>query len=834
MCPFLQANIIVNAVSESAKKYYNFLVQNKAGFNDFTAEQIFKNNNEATLIENETWKEYICSVPSRMRIFQDSSATLIPANAPGTQIEIRIEEYDRRTGRLKLYSKDDILGTTAKIIIDFRWLVNRCLKWYQNNGKSIPEITKIGDINQNISYQYKGNQNISEEQRASIETMLSNGLSYIWGPPGTGKTNIVLLEAIRYCLAKEKKVLVLASTNLAVDNVLTGLLKNGIAKERLARIGIPSQEFLEKYPDCCEIRAFQKEIKNIMAQIKTIQDNINSAEKAKQINVRIDGNTRMLNDIESQIAIENMSLSNTKNDLDFKQNEKEQKEKEFNIVSGELDRNKHDPVILRFPQLLSEIDTLSSDQTQTIQDIHHLNKCLNKLGFFALLFTKRKKNLQETISRQNRHLESVETTLKEKRNKKEELKPVFERLKSEIEMLANSKKEIQNNIFNINNDISSSESLINDTRNNIQNLQNRAQGLKTRIEEDKNEIYRIRQNYHSENEEGLIIQWNNTIEELKKQQEKLKLDLSSKSVLGMTLDGFIGLTMQMKIQIDHVFIDEAPYAPLAKVIPLLSLHCPISMAGDHLQIPPICLCENDATIQAYWEKPAIFLEDAFRIGNDFNGLNSLENQSFEITKMTTLTKSYRFGSSLASLLERHIYHIGLEGFADYDTNIRCINCIPRIMPNDQDWDNYSEADSIIIAIQKWWEWAIHQEKIPTIAILTPYKDQSKLIYRKLKNIANDDMLEHIDVLNTHKAQGREWDWVLFSVVDTGNLPHIGTFLSDSSKHEGKPVINTTISRAKKHLVIFMDVNYWMHRRPESLLTKLANIEGCVGGQSPAF
>lgn len=91
----------------------------------------------------------------------------------------------------------------------------------------------------------------------------------------------------------------------------------------------------------------------------------------------------------------------------------------------------------------------------------------------------------------------------------------------------------------------------------------------------------------------------------------------------MTLDIFIGLTSSdMSVNVDRVFIDEAPYAPLAKVLPCLSLQCPIVMLGDHLQLPPICECENDEVIQSFWAKSALFLEDSFRFGRDYIFLSS--------------------------------------------------------------------------------------------------------------------------------------------------------------------------------------------------------------------
>jgi ATP-dependent RNA/DNA helicase IGHMBP2 len=118
-----------------------------------------------------------------------------------------------------------------------------------------------------------------------------------------------------------------------------------------------------------------------------------------------------------------------------------------------------------------------------------------------------------------------------------------------------------------------------------------------------------------------------------------------------------------------------------------------------------------------------------------------------------------------------------------------------------------------------------ESSLPTIAILTPYKNQVRLIRDRLrKRFGDAEISDHVEVWNTHQAQGREWDWVLFSVSDTANLKGNMPYFSDSKNRTGRAVLNTTISRAKQHLRIFLDSAYWEHRKPESLLTELARFD----------
>lgn len=60
-------------------------------------------------------------------------------------------------------------------------------------------------------------------QRRALAAMTSSGGCFVWGPPGTGKTTVIL-SAVRDALAHGRSVLVASHTHVAVDNVLEGLI----------------------------------------------------------------------------------------------------------------------------------------------------------------------------------------------------------------------------------------------------------------------------------------------------------------------------------------------------------------------------------------------------------------------------------------------------------------------------------------------------------------------------------------------------------------------------------------------------------------------------------
>lgn len=60
-------------------------------------------------------------------------------------------------------------------------------------------------------------------QREALGALTRKGAAFVWGPPGTGKTKVII-EAVRDALENDRSVLIASHTHVAVDNVLEGLL----------------------------------------------------------------------------------------------------------------------------------------------------------------------------------------------------------------------------------------------------------------------------------------------------------------------------------------------------------------------------------------------------------------------------------------------------------------------------------------------------------------------------------------------------------------------------------------------------------------------------------
>jgi hypothetical protein len=89
-------------------------------------------------------------------------------------------------------------------------------KVFNNSGKQ-----KQPELKKNVKLE-TDNQKLNKEQSDAVCSVLTNENSYIWGPPGTGKT-FTLGLLVENFFAKEERSLIVSNTNQAVDQVLLKL-----------------------------------------------------------------------------------------------------------------------------------------------------------------------------------------------------------------------------------------------------------------------------------------------------------------------------------------------------------------------------------------------------------------------------------------------------------------------------------------------------------------------------------------------------------------------------------------------------------------------------------
>ncbi len=122
----------------------------------------------------------------------------------------------------------------------------------------------------------------SVQQREAVSTILNSKLSYVWGAPGTGKTQMVLATAVMAYVRRRERIAIIAPTNNSVEQVLRGILKviesdpefgRLIDPGRdISRMGSATEAFIEDYPELCEPMSIASLISRKRKEIGLLRD----------------------------------------------------------------------------------------------------------------------------------------------------------------------------------------------------------------------------------------------------------------------------------------------------------------------------------------------------------------------------------------------------------------------------------------------------------------------------------------------------------------------------------------------------------------------------------
>lgn len=186
--------------------------------------------------------------------------------------------YDEISRTIVSRPGDEILtrivaGERVRILNDMKFLITAVGEFYRKYGGYLT--LPLSDPSYGIPVFPAGSEPTVQQMEA-VECVLSNRMSYIWGAPGTGKTQFVLATCIRACLSAGRKVAVFAPTNNSVEQVLSGLLKAFGGEEwitdRIIRLGVPSNEFYRQHPEMCEDRQAQRKLDSALESLDNLSE----------------------------------------------------------------------------------------------------------------------------------------------------------------------------------------------------------------------------------------------------------------------------------------------------------------------------------------------------------------------------------------------------------------------------------------------------------------------------------------------------------------------------------------------------------------------------------
>lgn len=728
------------------------------------------------------------------------------------------QEYDTNTIKIVEYDKDknlliiklpphlikkftDLKPNQLILISDLKFLVERVRQWYVANGTELKIPTKSSTLKNTLdqlSY-FKGKAP-SSKQGEAIRTIFTTPFNYIWGPPGTGKTQFVLAYSLIHYIQQGKKVAVFAPTNNAIEQVLRGVIqmtdKASINRKKILRLGGPSKAFAQAFPEICEEKGLMKKIREIEKQIKILEKVIHSKipSPKEEVLQKIKVGLENLKQIDKEKKWLQLIQDDLKKEYSVATKLFQTEAKEYNSIAAKLKKHKRKAAtwINRFLRNFQ-----SDHQTKWDKGIPLLEKQLTKLS--------------PSVKRLQANLAKVESEFKKHKGKLDKNIEAFKQVEVNTKQLYQTIE--LSAPFHL-----TAEKVSQDIDIHIQ-----AEIEKRKIEEA------LAHAYHSNTQLDLQRE----VDSLNQQKKHLlnrttEERIKKVNVIAATLDCYIGRYTEEKLQVDHLFLDEAGYANIVKAMTLLRNDIPTTFLGDHLQLPPVCEM-NATTIRSnesynnvfVWAQSAIHTENLFS-KSEAEALSDFYNYSlpnFNNFTKTDLDKTFRFGNKLAKVLNDTVYQNGFHsGTSDLSTNLYFIDVNNTVAPTVKR-QNQVEAKAILQLIAQ----LDHQDYV----ILCPYTNQIRLISKDRKDLIEDQKL-----LTVHGSQGREWKTVILSVVDYDyENPYVRPWFTDSTnkKSKGLNLINTAVSRAKKELIIVCNVDFWKQQDSQLIkhlldISKLHEIE----------
>lgn len=151
-----------------------------------------------------------------------------------------------------------------ELLSDLKFLVKNVEEFFRHHLPALPSQKPCVLPEEKIP-----KERLNDEQIRAMKAIFSSSLTYVWGVPGSGKTQKVLFESLLFLIQEDKKVALIAPTNNALELALKNVIKKadelGLARDLFLRLGVPSAEFLALYPESCDTGALNKKQLSLFA-----------------------------------------------------------------------------------------------------------------------------------------------------------------------------------------------------------------------------------------------------------------------------------------------------------------------------------------------------------------------------------------------------------------------------------------------------------------------------------------------------------------------------------------------------------------------------------------
>ena len=273
-------------------------------------------------------------------------------------------------------------------------------------------------------------------------------------------------------------------------------------------------------------------------------------------------------------------------------------------------------------------------------------------------------------------------------------------------------------------------------------------------------------------------------------------------IIGVTCNQIDHLIDKLSEPFDLSIIDECSKATLPEWLMDLSVAKKCLLIGDHKQLPPTFDGDEEEVIEKLDEQQENLIK---------NGVIDKLFENAPDSMKGMLKTQFRMQPNIGEFISQNFYNNELQHYrqqtVDKHTNFVWLtystkNKYPKTEGQNKVLSNDIEANLIKVQLEK-----LTIKDKTTIAIITPYKSQKRLLNAMIKkvNLTNKNLSIEVDTVDAF--QGREANIVFFSFVRNNGSAR---FYSDDRR------LNVALSRAKDQIYLVGNINYLKGQKSKAL------------------
>lgn len=673
----------------------------------------------------------------------------------------------------------DVLENIQNRATDNPWLLDVAAKTYEAPQFEV----------KNVDIPNEGKFGPTKSQERAIKVGISTpDYSLVLGPPGTGKTTVIL-SWVRYFVGKGKRILVTSQNNKAVDNVLERLMEE--PEFNCLRIGNENKVSSALEPIILDNKAAQLQ-QELFKQTKNSLDKLT---KATDIVSRLLENS-------SKIVALKQRLENIQDEIE---------KFEIGIKNKEVALSK-----IIASQEKSEF-ALKSNEAK----IAH-TKAKRWPGIFNYLLLPFKKY---SLYQLRKDTSEVESTIKKYAEKKKGLKQEKAELRGLLLRTKNEHTESARILYELLNyeDVSLVEELELPNKDAPAEHFSHANlaALMSKINDAQHAVSRWFEKIQSE-----------------RQQSLYRMLIEKVNVVGATCIGINTKTLFKDLDFDIVIVDESGQIQIHNLIVPLSRAKKVILVGDHKQLPPVV---SDEVLDEINERGFEDAEDMYKLSWFEHLWDEAPND-----RKVMLDEQFRCPSLISDYVSKSFYdgkYYAGKGTGPEDKKPQFSFCpSPMIfIDTSKDQNRYEtsrntegraeilnntlETKVVVELLRRCLkerpELALNNE----VGIIVPYANHVKAIQNQIRQLKKKGEFEGLNtplnelVASVDSFQGQERDLIIFPFSRSNKRGTVG-FLSDWRR------LNVAQTRAKKQLIMIGDLST-LAKKPRNQNARDANFKQAV-------